>query len=107
MSLKRRMKTLELRAGIGEDVSILVTWFGKGEHIWRERVEEARRRGWRVRVIRYGVEHYADSLDDAEDLVAKHRDTCGQAPITVYRNGSKVEEVLAEWDPGIPKWLRT
>ena len=57
-------------------------------------------------LIIISLQTQADTAEEAEAQVARHREEDGAVPITVYKKGSRQEEVLARWDPGLPEWLR-
>ena len=104
MSLRRRVKAMEQRFAPAHQVLIPVFLHGGNHDHARERLEYAREHGYRVRLIRFSVGDVADSLEQAEEIVANHRTARPNAPITIYRRGSDPEEVLARWDQGFPEW---
>ena len=106
MGVRHRLQAIEDRMNLGEDIFLPIILDGRNETMWRERVERAHERGNRLNVIRYCVQYQAETAKEAEDIVARHREEDGAWPITVYREGTQLDEVLAEWDPGLPEWLR-
>jgi len=88
------------------DVRIRIFWDGVDVQPIRERVADARQRGVPIDLIRFGLMDEADTLEEAQALVEEHRREGDQMPITIYRRGTRGEEVLAEWDPGPPAWLQ-
>ncbi len=105
MSVRRRLEAVEDRLNVHDDVRVHILWSGRNEGLCRERVEEAQRRGWRLNIIRIGVLHVADTVEEAEALLAKHKASGKEIPITVYARGSEGTKTLAQWDPGLPAWL--
>ena len=106
MSVRRRVRAIEERVRVHDHVRVPIILDGRDYDHWRARVEEARRHGWRLNVIRFSVMHVAETLEEAEALVAQHQDQGSSWPITVYRDASPPEEILAEWAPELPEWLR-
>jgi hypothetical protein len=105
MRLRRRLEQVERVMGDRAGV-MAVLWLGKDDAGLRARVEEGRRLGCQIRVVEFGVSDQADTMEEAEATVAKHREAADPMPITVYRRGTRGTEVLTEWDPGLPEWLR-
>ncbi len=105
MRLRRRLEQVERVMGDRAGV-MAVFWLGRDDADLRARVEDSRRRGCGIRVIRFGLSEEADTLEEAEAKVAKHCEAGDPMPITVYRRGTRATEVLAAWDPGLPDWLR-
>lgn len=105
MSLRGRVRRVEEGAGLGVDVVVPVIWDGTNEDRCREHAERARRHGWKIRLILIGVQDTAGSVEEADAIVVRHRESQGAVPITVYREGSRMGEVLAEWEPRLPEWL--
>jgi hypothetical protein len=106
MGVRHRLQAIEERMNLGEDNFVPIIVDGRNEKMWRERVERAHERGHRLNVIRFRVQHQAETAEEAEDIVSRHRERDRPWPITVYRKGTQKDEVLAEWDPGLPEWLR-
>ncbi len=106
MTIRRRLRRVERKAGFGDDVLVPIVWDGKDEELWRERVEEADQNGWGINLIAFSVIDEADTVEQARTLITEHRESGDPLPITVYKRGSRADEVLAEWDPGLPDWLR-
>ncbi len=105
MNLRGRMRHVERRAGIGVNVTIPIIWDGRNEDRWRERVDEAHENGWGIKLMRISIQDQADTVEEADDIVARHREKRERIPMTVYRRGSQGEDVLAEWRPELPEWL--
>ncbi len=106
MSMRRRVAAVEQAMQVNTDVRVpIVLGFGNDDH-WRERAEEARRHGWGLNVIRFGLCQVAETVEEADAIVAQHREEEGACPVTVYLKGTRNDEVLVEWDPGLPEWLR-
>ncbi len=106
MSVRRRVRSLEQQMGARSRIRIPIFWDGRSEEIWRHRAEDARARGQPIQLIQFTLMDEAETPEEAEAKVAAHREDGEGMPITVYRRGSKATEVLAEWDPGLPEWLR-
>ncbi len=106
MSLRSRMRHVEHRAGVGRAVTIPIILDGRNHDRWRERAEKAHRRGWKIKLIRIGVQHQADTVEEAEAIVAEHREKRERMPVWVYKRGTQGEKVLAKWAPELPLWLR-
>ncbi len=105
MSLKRRLANVERQHGIGVSITIHIIWSGKDEEHWRKRAELAKEKGWGIKIIRITVTHVAQTKNEAEVLVKEHRATGNKwTPIAVHSR-AKGNEILAEWDPGLPDWL--
>ncbi len=107
MGVRRRVRSLEERMGINSHIRVPIIWDGRSEEFWRRRAEDARARGQPIQVIRFTLIDEAESPEEAETKVAAHREAGDAMPLTVYRRGSRATEVLTDWDPGLPAWLRT
>ena len=105
MRLRRRVEAVEQRASIGSRFVPIVFWNGEDEDVPRRRVEAARARGQRFRVVQFAATDFADALPEAEAKVAAHREARPGVPITIYRRDSKAD-LLAQWDPSLPDWLQ-
>jgi hypothetical protein len=104
--LRRRLDAAAHRVGLhGRDHEILVVWDGIREEPWRERVAEARKRGWRVRIVRISLMQVAESVAEADQMVKRHRAERPGVPIDVHDKADH-DRILAEWDPGLPEWLQ-
>ena len=106
MSVRRRLEAVEDRLNVRDDVRVTILWPGRNEGLCRERVGEARRRGWSLNIIRIGVVQVADTVEEAEAIVAQHKVDRDRMPVTVYSRSNPGTEVLAEWAPELPEWLR-
>ena len=67
MTIKSRLRTIERRHGRPVDRQLVVLWPRGDEGRTRRRVERARRLGWRVRVVRFGI---TESAGDGTVLAA-------------------------------------
>ena len=105
MRLRHRIEVMEHRASIGSRFVPIVFWNGEDEGVPRRRVEAARARGQRFRVVQFAATDFAEDAAEAEAKVAGHREQRPAVPITVYRRASMVD-VLAEWEPSLPDWLQ-
>ena len=106
MRMKSRVAAMERACGVGRDIVVPVVWSGRDEERVRSRVERARERGWKLRIIRVSLVDFADSTEEAERLVEQHRSGGKALPVAIRRSATGPDgEVLAEWDPGLPEWL--
>ena len=104
MRMRRRIEMAGRRLGLGISLTFPIVWRGHDDERLRKRVEEAMAGGHRVHVIQIGGTGVAETVEEAEARILQHRERHGDhVPITIRRAGS--EEVLAEWDPGLPDWL--
>ena len=106
MSMRRRIAAVEQSMHVRSDVPVSVFWDGRDDDRCRERVEDARRRGSPLNIIRFTLFEVADTVEEAEAIVSQHRADGGRMAVTVYSRAAPGVEVLAEWDPGLPEWLR-
>lgn len=106
MSLRRRVGHLERTLEKNPDLVLPVILDGVHDEAWRPRVEEARRNGNTIRVIRIGLQAEAATREEAEAIIARHREEHDRMDVEVYLRGSEGRVVLAAWDPGLPAWLR-
>ena len=79
--------------------ALTVFWDGN-----EAQLEAAKRTGRPLTVVCFGLEESADSVEEAEEMVRRHRESGARHPITVYRRAER-DRVLAAWDPGLPEWL--
>ena len=104
MTIRSRLRTMERRRGRPVDRQLVVLWPRGDEGRTRRRVERARRLGWRVRVVRYGIAEFAsDSAAAATKLSELARGCDGRAKVAIrsHRDGA----VLAASVPDLPDWL--
>ena len=106
MSVRRRLVDLERKMGLRSDVVVPIILSGHEDDVWRDRAENARALGHRLRIVRLTASDEAETLEEAEALIPRHREQGHAIPIEVYRKGSNGSETLAAWDPGLPDWLR-
>lgn len=103
MTLRKRLRDLEQTLRPHYDVPIF--WDGRDEENVRARVQQARDSGHGIQVIRFTLSDQADTVEEGETLVARHREGGDGVAIEVVRRGTHGREVLAAWDPGLPVWL--
>ena len=109
MRMRNRIAAAERQVGMRKTRAALIIWGGRDDGIWRARAEEAKRRGSRIRIIRIGLQDFAETVDEAEALIAKHRAKRKTViSITIYRGSvmPRKKEVLAHWEAELPEWLR-
>lgn len=106
MSIRRRVGRLERTLGNDPSHVLPVILDGNDDDAWRPRVEAARRNGHAIRIIRFSLQDEADTVEEAEAIIARHREKHGRTAAEVFRRGTRGEELLAEFDPGLPEWLR-
>ena len=103
MTIKSRLRTIERRRGRAVDRQLVVLWPRGDETRTRRRVERARRLGWRVRVVRYGITEFAGDATVAATKLSELVQGCdGKAKVAIrsQRDGS----VLAATVPDLPDW---
>jgi hypothetical protein len=105
MSIRTRLEALERRVGRSKDVVVSILLAGSDEERWRRRAEEARRCGYRLRIVRFTTVDQADTLEEAEAVIQRHKEVPCPMPITVYRGASRDGDPWVTWDPGLPDWL--
>ena len=104
MTIKSRLRTIERRHGRPVDRQLVVLWPRGDEERTRRRVERARRLGWRVRVVRYGIAEFAgDAAVAATKLSGLVRGCDGKVNVAIssHRDGA----VLAASVAVLPDWL--
>ena len=95
MAMRRRVERLERELGC-RDVAVPIILDGRNEDLARAAYE----RGGPVQIVRIEVTAEAETMEEAEAIIAQHRDL----PVTVCHPDGRL---LAEWDPGLPEWCRS
>ena len=104
MTIKSRLGTIERRHGRPFDRELVVLWPRGDEERTRMRAERARRLGWRVRVVRYGISEFAGDATVAATMLSELVRGCdGRARVAIksHRDGT----MLAASVPDLPEWL--
>ena len=104
MSLKNRIAALEDQIGMNDDTAVPIVLFNGGSDQARKQAEEAHARGWPVRPIVFSVQHVADTLEEAQEIVREFRQKSETDGIVVYKRGDRETELLRE-EAVIPDWV--
>ena len=104
MTIRSRLRTIERRCGRPVDRQLVVLWPRGDETRTRRRVERARRLGWRVRVVRYGISEFAGDAAAAATKLSELVQVCdGRAKVAI--SSHRAGAVLAASVPDLPDWL--
>ncbi|MCA9323353.1 MAG: hypothetical protein KDB53_21625 [Planctomycetes bacterium] len=106
MNLRRRLLDLERRAGLREMKTVQVIWKGDESDAlcYRETVQRAVERGWRVELIRICTDLYADSVEEAALVCERFRERYGQDAAVIVEH-PRTGECMGEFFPALPDWL--
>ncbi len=106
MSMRRRIAALAWSMQADKEDQVLINWPGRGPDLCRKRVEDAQSRGCTLKIVRFSIVRVADTVEEAEAVLAQHQVDRPQTPVTVYSRRNPGTEVLAEWAPDLPEWLQ-
>ncbi|HMS18872.1 MAG TPA: hypothetical protein PKA37_18680 [Planctomycetota bacterium] len=105
MNLNRRIEGLEREYGKPTGVRTVIWMGSEEEEPTRSIVEKCRAEGVGIRVITFSVKHHADTVEEAQELVASHKAKHPDTAITVFLRSYDEVKVLASYNPGLPAWL--